>query len=171
MKIILFRGLPGSGKTTISTLVSKETNIPVLRKDDTYDLVSEFVQGYQTRNKISYGTLYAILKTNSKLDCSFIIDFPFNNQEHFSIIKSWCKEYGVELKSILVTCSDEKVWAERFNVRGENPLPNQLITNFEELNKNYNGVIQVTPEPGELVLDALKPSEILLKEIQNFIFT
>ncbi|MFA6301319.1 MAG: AAA family ATPase [Candidatus Paceibacterota bacterium] len=168
MKIILFRGRPGVGKTTISNILSKKTGIPVLRKDDIYDVVSEFIESHQVRNKISYGSLYAILESNIKTNCSFIIDFPFHSIEHFSIIKKWCGEKEVELNSILVICSDERIWAERFNERTKNPKPNQLITNFEKMKENYKDM-EVIPEKGELVVDTVKTPEVLLIEINTFI--
>ncbi|MCX6753253.1 MAG: AAA family ATPase [Candidatus Nomurabacteria bacterium] len=168
MKIILFRGLPGSGKTTMSDFVSKETGVPILRKDDIYDLLSDFIEDHKIKNEISYGSLYSILETNKQTNSVFIVDYPFNKIEHFSIIKDWCKENNVELKSILVTCSDEVVWAERFNTRAESPKPNQLLTNFEELKKHYD-TMQIKPENGELSIDTLNSEESLLNMIKSFI--
>lgn len=168
MKLILFRGRPGAGKTTISNLLSKEEDLPILRKDDIYDVAFEFIEDHTTKNKISYGSLYAILETNKASGCTFILDYPFQTTDDLSIIKQWCTTNDVELKSILVTCSNEALWAERFNVRASNPKPNQLLTNFEKM-KEYYGAMQLTPELNELFIDTVNNQNTILEQIKTFI--
>ncbi|MCX6756120.1 MAG: hypothetical protein NTX85_02165 [Candidatus Nomurabacteria bacterium] len=50
--VILFRGRPGVGKTTISNAFAIERGIPILRKDDIYDVTALYVNDHTTRNKI-----------------------------------------------------------------------------------------------------------------------
>lgn len=168
MKIILFRGRPGAGKTTLSSILAKEINAPVLRKDDIYDVAAELLSTHQDCNKLSYNSLYQILASNTQTNCTFILDYPFQTTEDLAVIKNWCLERGVELKSILVTCTDEKLWADRFNVRSINPAPNQLITNFDTLKEHY-GNIQITPEPTELLVDTAQDQDSILEVIRKFI--
>jgi tRNA uridine 5-carbamoylmethylation protein Kti12 len=167
MKIILFRGRPGTGKTTLSHLFAEQTNFPILRKDDFYDPISLYVNEHRDRNKLCHEILYSVLESNKHSDATFVLDFAFQNQSDFFIIKTWCIERNVELKSILVTCSDEKLWATRFNKRAENPAPNQLITNFEGL-KNHYGNMEVISEAGELVVDTVESVESLLVLVRDF---
>jgi|GEM_PF-5498263 len=53
-------------------------------------------------------------------------------------------------------CSDEFLWAERFNVRANNPKPNQLLTNFEKM-KEYYRTMQLKPEENKLLIDTINP--------------
>lgn len=168
MKIILFRGQIGTGKTTFSNLLAKETGFPILRKDDIYDVASGIIKDHQERNEISYGSLYAILKSNARNNCVFIVDYPFYSTDHFSIIKKWCKNNKVELKSILSICSDEIIWDKRLVARTKNPKPNQHVTNIKEL-KKHCGNIEISPEKGELVIDTIKSKKTLLDDIKAFI--
>lgn len=168
MKIILFRGRPGAGKTTVSNELAKKTSAPILRKDDIYDVAAQYVLEHQIRNKVSYGALYAILESNIGTDCVFILDYPFQSSEDVAIIENWCKERAIELKSIVVTCTDEELWAKRFNVRADNPLPNQLITNFEDLKKHY-GTMQIIPQEDELLVDTVEPTSVVLEKVLDFI--
>lgn len=165
MKIILFRGRPGSGKTTITHAFAEKTHLPILRKDDFYDPISSFLTEHANRNVLCHQIMYEILESNTHSDATFILDFAFQNDRDLTTIKDWCRGKDVSLKTILVTCSDEKVWAERFNMRADNPMPNQLITNFDEL-KKYYGTMQIVPDTGEQVLDTVKPVEVLLEEIK-----
>lgn len=167
MKIILFRGRPGTGKTTLSNAFAKQVNFSVLRKDDVYDVTAEFVSEHGIRNKISYQALYKILGSNTKNDSTFILDYPFQHEGDLDVLRKWCVENGAALKSILVTCSDEKVWAKRFEERTKNPTPNQLLTDFESFKKLY-GTMHLTPEADELFIDTVNSIESNLAQITIF---
>ncbi|CAH1217093.1 hypothetical protein PAECIP111891_04550 [Paenibacillus allorhizoplanae] len=39
-KIILFRGMAGTGKSTLSRALAKKLQLPVLHKDDIYDSIA-----------------------------------------------------------------------------------------------------------------------------------
>lgn len=168
MKIILFRGRPGSGKTTLSHAFAEKTHFPILRKDDFYDPVSNYIEEHQKRNILSHNILYKVLQSNTHTETTFILDFAFQTSNDYSLIKNWCIERGIEFKSILVTCSDEKVWAVRFNKRANNPAPNQLITNFDELKKHY-GTMEIESEGNELMVDTVDSVEVLIQKVEKFI--
>lgn len=57
-KVIVFRGKAGVGKTAISNEISRMLNIPVIRKDDIYDSIANYVDNHELRNKACYNTLY-----------------------------------------------------------------------------------------------------------------
>jgi tRNA uridine 5-carbamoylmethylation protein Kti12 len=168
MKIILFRGRPGTGKTTLSEALAQQTNFSILRKDDIYDVTSVFIAEHDIRNKISYNALYKILESNSKNDLVFIVDYPFQYPGDLEIIKNWCIDKKVVLKSILVTCSDEKLWAQRFENRSKNPTPNQLITDFESFKKLY-GTMQLPPEKDELFIDSINSLDSIIPQVIDFV--
>ena len=167
MKIILFRGRPGTGKTTLTHAFAEKSHFPVIRKDDIYDPVTEYVTEHSSRNKLSHTILYKILQSNIHSDVTFILDFAFQNPQDFSIIKNWCSERNVDFKFILVTCSDEGIWAERFNKRAENPAPNQLIKNFDDLKKHY-GTMQLVPEQSELLVDTIQSVEEIMSKVLEY---
>ncbi len=169
MKIILFRGRPGAGKTTLAKVFAAQENHPLVSKDDLYDPLVGYVKEHSERNKLSYQLLYQILENNLHTNVVFVLDFPFQRDEDFAIIDSWCKEKKVALTSILVTCSDETLWAERVNKRAKNPKPNQLITDFSELKEHYGGDMQLLPKPGELLVDSVDALDVLLQQVTPFI--
>ena len=168
MRIILFRGRPGTGKTTLSTALGYLANLPVLRKDDFYDAVSEFIAEHGARNRASYQALYSILESNSKTDSTFILDYPFQHPGDLGIVRKWSAEHGTTLKSILVTCSDEELWAHRLEERAKNPTPNQIITDFLSLRTLY-GVMQLMPEADELFVDTVDNIATILPRVIRFV--
>jgi predicted kinase len=168
MKIILFRGRPGTGKTLLSGLLAERLNIVVLRKDDIYDSITFLNAEHRLRNKATYDVLYTILKSNAGNASKIILDFPFQFDEDIDQLMVWCHAHKVELKSILVTCSDEVLWAGRFNERAENPSPNQLITDFEQLRARYT-TMQIEARTCELLIDTVNSVGENIAAVVNFV--
>jgi len=167
-EIILFRGRPGVGKTTISDRLSYELKVPVIRKDDYYDVIANYNENHEQRNKVSYGILFRLLQTNAGTNMRYILDFPFNREEEMSKFAQWLVNRNYVLRSILCICSDEKMWADRFNVRKLNPLPNQLITDFYEL-KNYYKDLNIKPIDGELVIDTVESVDSIVDKVLTYL--
>ncbi|CAM3911551.1 AAA family ATPase [Mucilaginibacter galii] len=168
MQLILFRGRPATGKTTLSNLLSAEINVPIIRKDDIYDQVIQLSVSHELRNKITFNIIYSILRSNIHNASTLIIDCPFQYDEDIKVLREWCKIHCVQLKTILVTCSDENIWAERFNERAKNPAPNQLITNFEAFRDRYQ-LMHIKPDDGELLVDTIDPPAKNLPKILLFV--
>jgi len=168
MQIILFRGRPGAGKSTLTDEFIKHYPGFLIRKDDLYDTASEVLTEHSDRNKIAYNGLYKLLESNTTSDVTVVLDYPFQHDGDMDVIKSWCKQNNIALKSVLVTCSDIKVWSERLAARSENPKPNQLVTNYNEFKKMY-GTMQLEPEAGELIIDSIKPIETNVEQVRDFI--
>lgn len=168
MKVILFRGRPGTGKTTLSKLLAGCIHSMVLSKDDLYDAVAAIIPDHDLRNKAAHDALYRILKSNSTTPITIILDFPFQTDSDLNVIKRWCNDNCVNLKTILVTCSNEVVWSARLQSRNDNPSPNQLITSFEEFKKRY-GVMHLTAKDDELLADTVEPADIILERIIKYI--
>ncbi|MNI15475.1 adenylate kinase [compost metagenome] len=168
-EIILFRGRPGVGKTTLSDHLSTQLNVPIIRKDDFYDVVAAYNDHHDQRNKVSYGILFKILESNKKINGRFILDFPFNQEDDMTMFSSWLRENNYHLKSILCICSNEEIWADRFHIRKDNPSPNQLITDFVELKKYYKGDLSIKPFENELVIDTIDALESILSKVTTYI--
>lgn len=88
MKVILFRGRPASGKTTISKALGLQLGIPVIHKDDIYNSLAPYISDHTIRNKAAHDTLYAILESNNHAASTVILDFPFQNTVDFLTIES-----------------------------------------------------------------------------------
>lgn len=167
--VILFRGRPGVGKTAVSNRLSERLRCPVIRKDDIYDVLAGTVDGHDSRNRLSYGILYKMLESNASNRSSVILDFPFNREDEMKAFRMWLRDKGIALVSVLCTCSDEKLWASRFEVRKDNPLPNQLITDFEQLKRHYGGDLTIAPIEGELVVDTVEHLERIVEKVATLI--
>ncbi|TFZ63060.1 ATP-binding protein [Hymenobacter sp. UV11] len=168
MKLILFRGRPGTGKTTLSTALAAQTNYPLLSKDSIHDALANILLDQSQLGQIAYTCLYATLAANSQQECTFILDYPFQTTADIRRLRAWCAAHTTTLYSVVVHCSQERVWAARFNQRALNPLPNQLITDFTGLKQHY-GELNITLESGELLVDSLASIPEVLDQVNTFL--
>lgn len=167
-EVILLRGRPGVGKTTVSNSLQARLHVPIIRKDDIYDAVAGYNDSHELRNRMSYDILYNMLETNRLLHGRVILDFPFNRAEDMRRFDERVREQGLSLRPILCVCSDERIWAERFEARKLAPRPNQLITDFEELKRHY-GDLSIDPIEGELIVDTVENIGAILERILDYL--
>ena len=167
-KIILFRGYPGVGKTYYSDWLGKLLRIAILRKDDIYDPLAAYLPTHRERNEVCYQVAYQMIGTHLQNETDLIADFPFKEIRYMSQLDAFITERGGILKSIYCTCSDEALWADRFNKRGQTPQPNQLITDFPSLKAHYKQ-LSLQPYQEELVVDSSKSDDENFKAIQRYV--
>lgn len=168
--IILFRGKPGVGKTTLSNSVAQSLNIAIIRKDDVYDSLASAISEHFDRNTLCTQIMKKMILTQIKNETSVIIDNTLHYPNQIQDFQEWVRQKGGKLISILVMCSDEEIWKERFNKRKLSPQPNNLITDFDELKKHYKQ-LYTEPMTNELVLDSVKQIDELSKEACEWIRT
>jgi adenylate kinase family enzyme len=167
-EVILLRGRPGVGKTTISDRLSAELNIPIFRKDDMYDIIAGYNDDHNQRNRMCYAILRQMLRTNAVVQGRLLLDFPFNGEQDMRRFAGWLEEQRIRLIPVLCICSNESLWAERFNRRKLDPAPNQLITDFDEL-KGYVKDLTITPYKDELIVDAVQPLDTIIRQILAYL--
>lgn len=169
-KIVLFRGKAGVGKTFISTQVAARLNVPVIRKDDIFDTVFDYISDNELRNRFSYDLIHKFIDTNLESGTDVILDCPFHNHAQLLAMRQRIEAKNGYFKPILLMCSDEGIWADRFNERKLNPKPNNLITDFEGIKQHYERRnISLVPLDGELVLDTIEAAENIVERAVEYI--
>ena len=155
-RIILFRGKAGVGKTTISNEIAKRLNIAVTRKDDIYDELAEIGLSHQNLNKLCEKILIKSILTNFKNCTDIIVDNSYHYEDHFQRFRNSIDQH--RLISVLIICSDEELWKQRFEQRKKHPQPNNRIVDFEKLKSHYRTLMTKSIK-GELIIDSKEDLE------------
>jgi hypothetical protein len=124
MKLIVFSGLPGTGKSTLAESLGKQLGISVFAKDW---LESTLLRnGLQpTANGKSLGYVgYELLTTLAErqlmLGLSVILDSVASIQVMRNAWKDLAKGYGADWRVIECTCPDESLHRSRLMIRKRN---------------------------------------------------
>lgn len=119
--LIIFSGLPGTGKTTLATQVARELHVPYLCIDDVVGDVPEnpTVQFWDSKVAILLG----LAERQLELSLSVVVDSVFmNTDRHHAQLMA--HRHGVRFRPIYTYVSDEVIWQERVMKRFEDSAHN-----------------------------------------------
>ena len=124
MRLIIFSGLPGTGKSTLAETLGKELGIPVFAKDWLEaTLVKNGLKPSadgQSLGFVGYELMTVLAKRQFMLEQSVILDSVAGLR---SIQAAWSQladYYGANLRVIECICSDESVHRSRLEDRRRN---------------------------------------------------
>jgi predicted kinase len=124
--LLLFKGLMGTGKSTLSQAVGKRMGWPVINIDDIADV---FVRcQLSDRQPASYDILFNLGKSLLEQNFSVILESSLRGEEGFERGKQLAEASNIPLRLIECYCSDESLWQQRLETRPYRP--NQLIRDW-----------------------------------------
>jgi predicted kinase len=165
MKLIVFSGLPGTGKSTLAEAIGKELHIPVFAKD--WLEATLLRSGLKPNNEdkslgfAAYELLTVLAERQLMLGQSVMLDSVAGSQTIRGAWHQLAERYGADWHVIECTCSDESLHRSRLKARRRHiPGWHELEWSEVERMKGY-----YSPWEGEhLVLDMADPfDENLLK--------
>lgn len=114
--LILFAGMPGSGKTTLARLVARQLCIPIFSKDR----VQRVLRDHHLAAENTGDGYYIILDQADEqlnLGISVILDATFP-LDHFRMVASEiAARHAANFCAIYCYCSDDRVWQKRMQDR------------------------------------------------------
>ncbi|XP_021856499.1 uncharacterized protein [Spinacia oleracea] len=117
--IILMKGHPGTGKSTIAAVISAALRCPLIDKDDIRDatLCLSSAANSTALNNLSYDAMWRVVSTQIKLGLSVVVDSPLSHRRH---LESALHIAGESHRVLIVECvpSDEAEWRRRLELRG-----------------------------------------------------
>lgn len=152
--LILMRGLPAVGKSTLARAIGRELKIPVLDKDDIGDILFPVLRRHEAVNPLCYDVLWAMARTQLSLGTSVIVDSPLRFPADYERVLAWAGPLGATVRPIRVTCSDHAIWAKRLEGRSQH-MPEHRFRTWQNL-QQYYGSTEVEPIAGECVLDTVQ---------------
>ena len=124
MKLIVFSGLPGTGKSTLAETVAIQLNIPVFAKDwleatllhnGLQSTLNDRSLGY-----VGYELLTVLAERQLMLGQSVILDSVASTQAIRAIWKDLATQYGADWRVIECVCPDESIHRSRLMTRKRN---------------------------------------------------
>ncbi len=160
MKLIIFSGLPGTGKSTLAETLAKDLGIPVFAKDWLEATLvrsglNPIIESNPPRS-VGYELLTTLAERQLRLRQSVILDSVAGSQTIRSTWQRLSEQYGADWYAIECICSDETLQRARLKDRERNiPGWHELEWSEVERVKQY-----YFPWEGErLVLDMALPLE------------
>ena len=114
--LILFAGLPGTGKSTLAYRLAKEKGWCVLSKDQ----INRSLERERIDNgRAGYEVLLDLAELNLRNSVSVILDASFGFARLRSRAEEIAKQYEARFFGIECICSDEQSLKKRFEMRPE----------------------------------------------------
>lgn len=163
-KLIIFSGLPGTGKSTLASRVARELRIPLLCIDDVLGEVpaGSGIEFWDSKVAI----LLRLAEVQLELGLSVVLDSVFMNMDRHHA-RELARKYGARFYPIYVFISDDKVWEQRVSERYDE-LNNKDVATWERIQHQRERFRPWEPETA-LFIDSLNPSDRNYETVLNFV--
>jgi predicted kinase len=169
MKLIVFSGLPGTGKSTLAETIGRQLVIPVFAKDWLEAVLLQHGLQPSSNGKslgyVGYELLTVLAERQLMLGQSVILDSVAGIQTIRNTWKELSKQYGADWRVIECVCSDESIHRSRLGARERNiPGWHELEwAEVEEVKQYYQ-----TWNEDRLVLDMADPIEENISRVKSY---
>lgn len=155
-RLIVFAGLPGTGKSTLADATGRELGIPVFAVDWLLGSLTPF-GGYHADQPLETGAelLTTLAFRQLLLGQSAILDFPAEDVATRTRWQTLARAAGAEFRAVLCTCSDPAVHRSRLEGRGRGIPGWHEGGNWANVQRR---LAEFPPWTGEvLTVDAVRP--------------
>lgn len=163
-KLIIFSGLPGTGKSTLANRLARELQVPLLCIDD---LIGEVPEGAGTSfwdSKVAI--LLRLAEVQLELGLSVILDSVFMNMDRYHA-QELARKYGPRFYPIYMFVSDDQVWEQRVRARYED-AKGIRVASWERI-QHQRERFRTWESGTALFIDSLNPADKNYEAVLNFV--
>lgn len=142
MHLILMKGHPATGKSTLARALARRTGWPLIDKDDVKDHIFDIPNG----NALAYEITWHIAETQLSLGLSAIVDSPLSYPIAYETGRRLADRYGARLL-VIETIIDPTEWRRRLEGRTGSAHKISSWEDMQMLLQQYDGCWQYPVDP------------------------
>lgn len=162
--LVIFSGLPGTGKSTLANKLARELRWPLLCIDDVMGEIPENPNVAFWDSKVAI--LLGLTETQLELRLSVIVDSVFMNLDR-NHAQGLASKYKARFRPIFVFVSDDYVWKERVTTRYRESKNNNVAT-WEQIQHQRRHFRKWEPDTA-LFVDSLRSFDRNYETVLNFV--
>src|SRR5215216_1302597 len=162
--LVIFSGLPGTGKSMLADKLARELRWPLLRIDDVVGEIPENPNVAFWDSKVAI--LLGLTEAQLELGLSVIVDSVFMNKDR-NHAQNIARKHQAFFRPIYVFVSDEKVWKERVTTRYQESN-NKDVATWEQIERQRVHFRKWEPDTA-LFIDSLHSFDQNYETVLNFV--
>lgn len=116
--ILAFKGLPGTGKSTLARALARVLRWPLIDKDDIKDVINA---DCPSAGPLSYDTMFRVASRQLACGLNVICDSPLGYEVSYAQAGRVANQHAATLLVLETTLSDLDLWRERIDERQHDP--------------------------------------------------
>lgn len=171
-QLIVFGGLPGTGKTTLARALARELRIAYLDKDTIKNLALALARelkidgGAELAGPLSYALLIALARDNLTVGLSVILDSPAGYKRFQDGIADLVRDTRVELRLVECITTGDDLLRQRLEARAES-LPEHRTRDWEALQQARARLERLSGP--RLIVDTAEPVAVNLPRVLKYL--
>ena len=175
--LIIFAGLIGTGKSTLSKILSKKLDIPIISSDIVRKALSgispiehryeDFKKGIYSKEftERTYAEMLKRARNILAKDSSVILDASFQRKSDRKMVLNMADELGIKVFVVETLCKDEEI-KKRLNTRINDKK--QASDGRWEIYSRQKEVFEAIDEIGDdshIIVDTTEPIDVCIEKI------